>query len=189
MTKISPKELLDLAFEIGTLKKVLRTGWIVKGVEDAESVAEHTWRVTMLGMVLAQQYNLDQLKVMKMSLVHDLGEATIGDVVWEQGTVVIGSQEEKHKDESKAVEDMFRDNPHFKEYVELWKEFEAQKTAEAKFVKQLDKFEMVIQAFEYESSDNYKQSLQEFWDNAEKYIKGNDLEEYFKYLKELNNNN
>lgn len=123
MTNISPKELLNLTFEIGQLKRVIRTGWQNKEVKDPESVAEHTWRVAMLGMLLASQYGLDQNKVAKMAMVHDLGEATIGDVIWEQGKSIIGSREEKHRDEQQAVENMFKDNPHFAEYVELWKEF------------------------------------------------------------------
>lgn len=185
MTNIAPKELLNLVFEIGLLKRVIRTGWQNKGVNDPESVAEHTWRVAVLGMMLAPQYNLDQNKVMKMAMVHDLGEAAIGDVIWEQGKKIVGSQEEKHRDEQQAVEDMFKDNPHFAEYVELWKEFEAQETAEAKFVKQLDKLEMVIQAYEYEQEGQNPETLNEFWENAEKYIKDNHLEVYFDELKDL----
>ena len=185
MNNISPKELLNLAFEIGLLKRVIRTGWQNKGVTNPESVAEHTWRVAMLGMMLAPQYELDQNRVIKMAMVHDLGEAAIGDVIWEQGKKIIGSREEKHKDEQQAVENMFKDNPHFSEYVELWKDFEAQETAEAKFVKQLDKLEMAIQAYEYEQEGHEARSLDEFWDNAEKYLKGNSLEGYFIDLKKL----
>jgi len=183
--KISPKELLDLAMEVGILKRVIRTGWQKKGVADPESVAEHTFRTAILAMILAPQYSLDQSKVLKMALVHDLGEAAIGDVIWEQGKVVIGSKEEKHKDERQAINDMFADNPHFQEYVELWEEFEKQETAEAKFVKQLDKLEMVIQAFEYKKEGSNKESLQEFWDNAEKYLSNQELGRYFEELKKL----
>ena len=47
---IPEKEFLNLFLKIGLLKKVQRTGWVLKGVKDVESVAEHTWRVAMLAL-------------------------------------------------------------------------------------------------------------------------------------------
>jgi len=186
---ISNNEFLDLFLEIGLLKKVQRTGWVLKGVKDVESVAEHTWRVAMLALVLAPQLNLDQLKLTKMALIHDLGEIDIGDIKWESGNKVIGSQEKKHRDESKAIKKMFADNPNFAQYVELWEEFNDQKTKEARVVKQLDKLEMVIQALEYEKEYCARAAclptarFDEFWENAQKYLAGQELEPYFRFLK------
>ena len=127
---IPNEELLDLLSETGLLKKVQRTGWVLKGVKDVESVAEHTWRVALMALILAPQLGLDQLKLTKMALVHDLGEASIGDIKWESGKKVIGSQKKKHHDERKEINKMFADNPSFKEYVGLWEEFVEQKTTE-----------------------------------------------------------
>jgi len=176
-------ELLNLLLEIGILKKVQRTGWVLKGVKDVESVAEHTWRVAMLALLLAPELNLDQSKLVKMALIHDLGEAGIGDIKWESGKKVIGSQEKKHADEEKVINQIFADNPNFQEYVELWKEFNGQETREAKIVKQLDKLEMVIQALEYEKEGYPSEWFDEFWENAEKYLKGQELEPFFIFLR------
>jgi 5'-deoxynucleotidase YfbR-like HD superfamily hydrolase len=178
------KEFLDLALEIGILKKVQRTGWVLKGIKDVESVAEHSWRVAMLALFLGENLGLDTLKLVKMSLIHDLGEVLIGDVKWEQGAEVIGSQKKKHQDEGKAIQKMFADNPSFNEYVALWDEFNEQKTKEAKIVKELDKLEMAIQAFEYQKEGYSQELLEEFWENAEKYLKKGKLKEYFDFLKE-----
>lgn len=186
---ISEKEFLDLFLEIGLLKKVQRTGWVLKGVKDVESVAEHTWRVAMLALILSPQLKLNQLKIVKMALIHDLGEVVIGDIKWESGKKVIGSQEEKHRDEKKAIRKMFADNPNFQEYVLLWKEFNEQKTREAKILKQLDKLEMTIQALEYQKEGTPRKKLEEFWENAEKYLKGQKLEPYFNFLKRKKENN
>lgn len=184
MAKIIPhSELLDLLLEIGTLKRVQRTGWALKGIKDVESVAEHTWRVAMLALLLAPELNLDQSKLVKMALVHDLGEAGIGDVKWESGKKVIGSQRKKHEDEEKVINKMFADNPNFQEYIELWQEFSHQETREAKIVKQLDKLEMVIQALEYEKEGYPPELFDEFWENAEKYLKGQELEPFFTFLR------
>ena len=180
---ISHSELLDLILEIGILKRVQRTGWVLKGVKDVEPVAEHTWRVAMLALLLAPELGLDQLKLVKMALIHDLGEAGIGDIKWESGKKVIGSQKKKHNDEERIIRQMFADNPSFQEYIDLWKEFSAQKTREAKIVKQLDKLEMVIQALEYEKEGYPSEWFDEFWENAEKYLKGQELEALFIFLK------
>ena len=179
---IGKKEFLDLVLEIGVLKKVQRTGWILKGIKDVESVAEHSWRVAMLGLLLGEDLGLNKLKLIKMSLIHDLGEVLTGDVKWEQGARVIGSQVKKHQDEAKAIQKMFADNPSFKEHVTLWNEFNEQKTKEAKIVKELDKLEMAIQAFEYQKEGYPPELLEEFWENAEKYLKDGKFKEYFKFL-------
>ena len=184
MKTVSEKDLINLLLETGLLKKVLRTGWILKGVENAESVADHSWRVAILALILAPQLKVDQLKLVKMALIHDLGEALIGDIKWERGKRVIGSQEEKHKDERKAIKKMFADNPSFKEYVDLWGEFTEQKTREAKIMKELDKLEMVIQALEYEQENYPAEWFNEFWENAEKYLADQGLESYFHYLQD-----
>jgi len=175
-------ELLNLFLEIGVLKKVRRTGWVLKGVKDVESVAEHTWRVAMLALILAPQLNLDQLKLVKMALVHDLGEIKIGDIKWESGKKIIGSQKKKHHDEREAIKQIFADNPSFQEYVQVWEEFNDQKTKEAKIVKQLDKLEMVLQALEYQKDGCPSKWFDEFWENAEKYLVDQELEPYFRFL-------
>ncbi|HUV72301.1 MAG TPA: HD domain-containing protein, partial [Clostridia bacterium] len=63
---IKNKEFLDLILEIGLLKKIQRTGWVLKGVKDVESVAEHTWRVAIFALLFAKDLRLDELKTVKM---------------------------------------------------------------------------------------------------------------------------
>ena len=184
---IDTKDFLDLISEIGLLKKVKRTGWVVQGVENAESVAEHSWRTAMLALFFAKEFGLDEMKTVKMSLIHDLGEVIIGDIKWEEGREVIASQEIKHQDEEKAIEKLFSDNPSFQEYVHLWKEFNEQKTDEAKLVKEFDKLEMVIQASEYQKDGYPKEIFDQFWENGAKYLQNGKLKEYFQAaLKERN---
>lgn len=179
---MSKDNFLNLLFEIGLLKKVQRTGWVLKGVKDVESVAEHTWRVAMIALLLAEELKLDQLKLVKMALVHDLGEVSIGDIKWESGKQVIGSRDQKYEDEKKAVQKIFSDNPNFQEYVDLWEDFEQQNSKEAKVVKLIDKLEMAMQALEYEKEGYPPNWFDEFWQNAEKYLEGSELEVYFQEL-------
>lgn len=168
--------------EIGILKKIQRTGWLLQGVKDVESVAEHSWRVAMLALFFAKDLKLDESKLVKMSLIHDLGEVIIGDIKWEQGKKVIASQEIKHQDEEKAIRKLFRDNPSFKEYIDLWKEFNEQKTKEAKLVKEFDKLEMVVQALEYQREGYPAKNFDQFWENGAKYLEKGRLGEYFRFI-------
>lgn len=184
MTKDKKQQIISLALEFGVLKKVIRTGWKKKGIKDPESVADHTWRVAMLAMVLAPELNLDQNKLIKMALIHDLGEALIGDIIWEKGKKIIGSQEEKHRDERSAIESIFNTGD-MKEYRLLWEEFEHQETIEAKLIKELDKLEMAIQALEYEKEGYSGKKLDEFWENAEKYLKKGEVASIFLELKKI----
>lgn len=181
---IDKNSFLNLAQEIGLLKKIQRTGWVLKGIKDVESVAEHSWRVAMFALFFSEKENVNILKLVKMALIHDLGEIIIGDVKWEQGAKIIASQEIKHKDEYLAVKQIFADNTEFQEYIDLWKEFNEQKTNEAKVVKELDKLEMAVQAFEYQKEGYSPRLLEEFFENAEKYLKNGKFKEYFEFLME-----
>jgi len=185
---IPEKEFLNLFLKIGLLKKVQRTGWVLKGVKDVESVAEHTWRVAMPALILAPQLKLDQHKLVKMALIHDLGEIDIGDMKWESGKKIIGSQKKKHQDEHKAIKKIFTDNPSFRKYVQLWEEFNQQETKEAKILKQIDKLETAIQALEYQKEGYPPEWFDEFWENAEKYLKNQELEPYFRFLEKQRKN-
>lgn len=180
---MNSKKVIKLAQQVNLLKGLPRTGWLNKNIKNPESVAEHTWRVAILAMILGPELKVNQEKLVKMALIHDLGEASIGDLVWERGNKVVGSQQEKHKDELEAVKEMFGNT--YPEYLELWKEFEKQETPEAKALKLFDKLEMVMQALDYEKNGYAKNDLQEFWDNSEKYLKNSELEELFAQLKKL----
>lgn len=135
-----------------------------------------------MATLLAKGKNLDVNKIFLMALIHDLGEIEIGDLRWEDGKKVIGDQEEKYKDEEKTTKKLFEGTKDAEEYIALWQEFNDQKTKEAKFVKQVDKLEMALQALEYEQAGYPKDLLNEFWENAEKYLEGQKLEELFRLL-------
>ncbi len=98
MKRTEIKNLITLLNRAGVLKDVKRTGWVLEGVDNAESVADHTWRMGLLIMLLADK-DLDRNKLLEMNAVHDLGEIGVGDIKWESGKKVIGDQEVKHKDE------------------------------------------------------------------------------------------
>lgn len=182
MNKAQIKNLIALITQAGSLKSVKRTGWILKGVKNAESVADHTWRMGLLISLLTPK-NLNKEKLLEMNTIHDLGEIGVGDIKWETGRKVIGSQKIKHQDEVTVMRKIFGNYPAGKKYIKLLKEFNEQKSPEAKFLKQIDKLEMALQALEYERA-GYK-NLNEFWENAEKYLEGEELEPIFRELQKM----
>ena len=176
--------IIKILSKAGALKGVKRTGWVLKGVENVESVADHTWRMALLIMLLAND-KLDKLKLLEMNTVHDLGEIRVGDIKWETGRKVISSPRVKHRDEMKVMQGIFKNHKNKDKYINLLKEFNEQKTPEAKFLKQIDKLEMALQALEYEQEGYPPHLFDEFWENAEKYLEGEELEPIFRRLQDL----
>ena len=120
------------------LKDVLRQGWVNAGVEQAESVAAHSWGMAVLALKLCPQH-LDLTRVLTMCLVHDLPEVVVGDLTPSD------DRSTKAKDERAAMVNLAP------EWVEIFDEYEAQSTEEAVFVRSLDKLDMALQANVYMS--------------------------------------
>ena len=137
------------------LKDILRTGWVRAGVDSPESVAAHSWGMSVLAMHLCPE-NLDRMRVIEMCLVHDLPEVEVGDLTPNDDTST------KSKDEHRA---MTRLAP---QWLDLFEEYEAQETEEANFVKYLDKLDMALMARIYEERQGL--DLSEFIVSARKVI-------------------
>lgn len=174
--------LIKFSKIVGGLKRLKRTGWVLNNIDNPETVAEHSFRLAILVMILAPKLGVDQLKAIKMALIHDIGEAKIGDIVIYDGEKILNDPNIKIKNERKALAKILSliDTEH---YIELFDEFEQQHTLEAKLVKQLDKLEMAIQALEYEQKT--AQSLESFFINTRLAISDNYLKGILKYTESL----
>lgn len=142
--------LVKAYFELCHLKRLFRQGWLQRGVgrEMCESVADHTFGVTVLALWLARaDYpEMDADKAVRMALLHELGEIYAGDITPRDEV----SMQEKHYLEGESVRKVCAELPGGQEYIELWEEFEAGQSPEAIFVRQLDRLEMGLQAAVYE---------------------------------------
>lgn len=144
-------------------------------------MAEHSFQLSVLAMVLADRLGLDRDKLIKMALLHDLGGVATRDVVWSRGGIVnIRKQVEKVKREKKGIVMVFKIIGKSDEYLQIFKEMIEATSQEAKVFWELDKLEMAIQALEYERSQHKK--LDEFFVNADLQIYSLPLR---KILKEL----
>jgi len=150
--------------EVEKLKSVLRSGNTSIGRK--ESTADHTWRLSLLTMLMSDYIeNCDPLKLIQLTIVHDLGELDEGDIP----AVETCDEEEKFKIESSTMRRVSALLPGDKGELlySLWMEYEEGLTAEAKVVKALDKIETIIQhnqvdngeTFDYEFNLNYGNTI------------------------------
>uniref|UniRef100_A0A0N5AS02 5'-deoxynucleotidase HDDC2 n=1 Tax=Syphacia muris TaxID=451379 RepID=A0A0N5AS02_9BILA len=140
-------KIFELLKIIDNLKHLRRTGWVRIGVPDPETVASHMYRMAILAMSVKIS-DIDQLRCIRMALIHDLGESIAGDITPYCGI----TNEKKFQLEEDAFHKIAELVPKEigTDWIDLWKEYEAGVSKEALFVKQLDKFDMVAQALEYE---------------------------------------
>jgi putative hydrolases of HD superfamily len=126
------------------LKRELRHSWLSDGRR--ESVAEHTWQMALVALLAYRhlEHPVDILRVLKIILVHDLVEALAGDIPYFE----MGERKELKAERERAAIEEIRirvAGDTGQEIFELWHEFEAHATAEAKFATALDNLEVQIQ--------------------------------------------
>lgn len=137
---MKPAELLNILSVAEKLKCHTRHCSTSSG--RPESVAEHSWRTALMAILTASAFpEADMNKVIRMCLIHDLGEAFTGDIPSFDKT------EADSKTEALALRQWVQtfSSPEREEWLALYEEMEAQQTQEARIYKALDKLEAVIQ--------------------------------------------
>lgn len=144
--KVSNKEILRFISEAGLLKRVGRSGWSVLGIKNAESVAEHSFRCSVIGYVLARMEKIAPYKVLLMTIFSDIHEARITD---------LHKMAERYIDLRSAEDRSFYEQINFlpagikEELSSLRKEYRKQNTAWGIIARDADILECLIQAKEY----------------------------------------
>ncbi len=181
LSQDSSSSIISFYNNIYKLKTLFRQGWLRKGIPEnkCETVAEHSFAAALIAMMIVSKYKLelDLDKIIMMVLMHDLGEIFAGDITPEDSI----SGEEKYKAELNGLEKLFEGFSEKDKFINLWKEFEENKTPEARFVKQLDKIEMVLQANVYEKLEGV--DLNEFFDSTAIVLNDDYFIEIFSELK------
>jgi putative hydrolase of HD superfamily len=148
---------LEQLLAAAALKDVARAGWVRAGVPAPESVAAHTWGVAWLVLAIAPP-SLDRARALTYALLHDLAEARVGDLTPHDGV----SREEKHRREAEAIEVLLAGRP---DLAAAWADYERRADAEARFVHQLDRLDMALQADRYAEATGL--DLREFLRSAD----------------------
>ncbi|MGE5925818.1 MAG: HD domain-containing protein [Gemmatimonadota bacterium] len=141
-----------LAFlrEAERLKTVRRSGWTSAG--EQESVAEHTWRLCLMALVLYDRdTTVDLGRLLRICLVHDLGEAIGGDIPAPEQR---GSKSAEERDDLLAL--LAPLPPSVREdIVSLWDDYESGGSREARLAKGLDKLETILQHTQGRNPDDF----------------------------------
>jgi putative hydrolases of HD superfamily len=142
------KGVLEFLRDAERLKTVTRSAFTSTG--DVESVAEHSWRLALMAILLASQFpDVDHARLVRMCLIHDLGEAIGGDIpAPEQARrraegALEGKSAAERRDLLTLVAPLSQSLQ--AEVVGLWDEYEAAETPTAKLAKALDKLETILQ--------------------------------------------
>lgn len=168
--------LIKFLIETGKLKKMKRTGWVLRGIKNPETIAEHTFRMAIMAWILGSNKRFNPTKILKMALIHDLCEVYAGDITPYEGILSKNKRlrkvllnklprfpknlkearlKEKHEKERVGLKKIIASLPKHtqKEIVSLWLEYEHGSTREGRFVKQVDRVENLLQALEYWEKD------------------------------------
>jgi len=163
MDKQEFDKIFNLYLLCNKLKTTLRQGWVrwEYDGERAESIAEHIFGVCMLAVSIysSRKMNIDIQKVITMLALHETEEIVIGDIT----PLDFDDLNTKAEKGRKAVLQVFKDFDYAGEFISLIDEFSENKTKEAKFANQCDKFEADIQAYLYEKDFQTDKVNKNFW--------------------------
>ncbi|HOX17200.1 MAG TPA: HD domain-containing protein [Spirochaetales bacterium] len=159
--------VLAAYYRVMRLKRLFRQGWLKRGIpEDAcETVAEHSFGVAMLALLApTPSPGFARERAILLALVHELGETYAGDITPVDGV----SAAEKSRLEREALLKALDGHPDRDTFLDAWEEFEAASTPEARFVKELDRLEMGLQAVLYRAEGSVR--MDEFFASARRSV-------------------
>lgn len=150
--KRTENNILKFYLKFNQLKNIYRQGWLKVRIglefkDKCESIADHSFSVALLALTIIEEnkLQLDTYKCLKMGIIHDLGEVYLGDFAPYDGI----AKTEKHRQERESICKILDTLDEDNDFYQLWEEFEEAKTPEAKFVKNVDSLEFLLQACAY----------------------------------------
>jgi putative hydrolase of HD superfamily len=181
--------MLDFFNAVGGLKRLPRQGWVDRGIVGVESVADHTYRAAMMAWIFGSVAGLNVDRLVRLTLVHDLPEAIVGDATpyaeiiaagvdvdhavthWREllsPEALAAAKERKHQTEAGGLVLLCQmlPQPAADELQVLWHEYAARSSPEARFVSQIDKLEALLQALEYREAGQ-PADVESFWQSAQ----------------------
>jgi 5'-deoxynucleotidase len=188
------KNFVNFFHEVGKLKDMPRRGWVLIGVKDPASVADHSFRMALMAWVLGRKKKeINFEKAIKMALVHDLCEIySKGMTPYDYGYLPKDKKDwpaafdklprfskskkiknflKKEKRERDALLKITKDMPEEikKEILHLWHDYTKGTSKEAIFVRQINRLETLLQAFEYGKESNSR-PFNSWWIGSEEQI-------------------
>lgn len=162
------------------LKNVQRKGWKNKlDLKNSESVADHSYSMTLMALILSEIQRMDTKKIVKMSLLHDLVESVVGDFTPDEITKL-----KKQELENESMKKILAKLPNnlINEYQQIWNEYQMHQSEESVFVHEIDKLEMAFQAKTYLDRGFPREKIQAFIDTANREIQNKQLQKMMSNL-------
>lgn len=174
------KSIVNFIFEINQLKRIRHVGFKHAGVRDPDSVAEHVMRAAQIGYILAaMEGDVNPDRVATMVLIHDNGEARIGDQD-KLSARYFNTEKAEHNAIGEQLENL--ETGVRQTWLKYFDEFESRNTKEGVIAKDADWLEQAFQAKEY--VDLGYEAAQDWIDNVEKALETDSAK---KILKEMKN--
>lgn len=140
------------------LKERQRSGWALRGVDDAESVADHAWGTALLCLLFADEAGVDRAQALEIAVTHDLAEAEIGDLpsLADPALRPVGERE-KAELEARAMAALHETWPcdATERIARRWQAYEDRDGPAARFVRDMNLLDMCLQALIYEREGRY----------------------------------
>ena len=195
-------KLVHFFYETGKLKDIPRRGWVLIGMKKPASIMDHSYRMALMTWILGRRKRLNMERAIKMALVHDLCELYAGDITpYDHGSALPKDKKKwpklfdtwprfskyekmqnflkKHKKEQDALKKLTKDIPSEigEEIISLWRDYEKGTSKEARFVRQINRMETLLQACEYSKETN-KRPYNSWWIGSEEHIDDPLLKEF-----------
>lgn len=172
---------LDYLLHAYRLKDEPRAGWLLRGVPDPESVADHTWGTALLCLLFADEAGVDGGEAIEIALLHDLAEAEIGDVpslADEEARPMPASEKARLEAKAMAAMEAIWPAAVTARVRDRWQAYEDRDGPAALFVRDMNLIDMCLQALIYERDGRYDPEadlpafrrhphLDEFFESAE----------------------
>jgi len=170
------ERIVNFFFELASLRRLTRSHrQFISGVND--NISDHSFRVAVIGMILARLEHADENKVLKMCLFHDLAEARTGDANFVNKQYLEISEREVTKDQMEGL-------PFGQEVIDLLDEYEKIKTKESIVAKDADKIDQMILQQEYFRNDEKNRMIWHKFNGS--FIKTKSAKKLAKKIRETN---
>lgn len=168
--------IVNFLFEMASLRRIFRSQCqMIEKTSD--NISDHSFRVAIIGMILAKLEKADINKVMKMCLFHDIAEARTGDANFVNKFY-------SELNEKQAIKDQLENIPNSSEIIALFDELEEKKTKESIIARDADILDQIILQQEYFSNDKKNRKIWQVF--SKKYIKTKSAKKIAKSIEKTN---
>lgn len=179
-------KVLQFMLKADRLKEVDRAGWLIAKVKNPEHDGDHSYGTAVLSYLIAKRMGLDAERCAVMGLFHDINEAITGDIAtrYDKSLMTVPPEIKRKMERRNELKLAAILTGGGKTALrEVLDEYHAQRTAEAKLVKQVDKLDYIVQMMLYGKKIKSDKTVEEFFDTAGSRIDINEVRYIYEKVK------